>query len=395
MHSGGAQLAYADARSCGDPGDLLNGYKDGLLYDYPNIVKYRCVAGFELFGSAVRKSIRCDKPLDPINGQVVGTSLNFQSRVEYSCHDGYRLVGQVQRVCQTDRTWSGMQPVCEGSYITSVEKGTHYRCSEIVCSSVGPLSNGYIEGVDMRYKSTVMFRCLEGMTHIGPAYAMCQADAKWSHPMPKCLGSYEYNTYIKSVTDGRQIYYQCDKGWMLKVFCAHPARRLQNGRFDNGIVQGRVGKVLGFAVRTGHISWDVDSIDDQTTERRQVAVTRVRRQDTAVCPPLYDNRRQKIAVIKQAHEQQFSPGDQLMVLCRHGFMGETLAHGRDVQMFCLRGYAPAGNVLLRCELGEWRGEPAAECRPSRRSRCELLCAHLRLVFRIVFGERTSVWLLYG
>jgi hypothetical protein len=184
-------------------------------------------------------------------------------------------------------------------------------------------------------------------------------------------------------------------------------------------------------------------------------VTRVRRQDTAVCPPLYDNRRQKVAVIKQAHEQQFSPGDQLMVLCRQGFMvggdsgkfinntifssfpptvwrvrslastasghprwrcvdrvsgrpsthayaaesctlplrahsfylytdtimqqGETLAHGRDVQMFCLRGYAPTGNVHLRCELGEWRGDPAAECRPSKHSvnDCVLqLCSQL-------------------
>jgi hypothetical protein len=83
-----------------------------------------------------------------------------------------------------------MQPVCEGLYITRVGEGSlrNKVASEIVCTSVGPLSNGYIEGVDMRYKSTVMFRCLEGMTHVGPAYAMCQSDAKWSHPMPKCLG---------------------------------------------------------------------------------------------------------------------------------------------------------------------------------------------------------------
>ena len=63
-----------------------------------------------------------------------------------------------------------------------------------------------------------------------------------------------YNTYIKSVTDGRQIYYQCIKGYMLKgtivcvmhepnvpsrcctvsiiaVYCPHPsvARAFHNG----------------------------------------------------------------------------------------------------------------------------------------------------------------------
>uniref|UniRef100_A0A914VW63 Sushi domain-containing protein n=1 Tax=Plectus sambesii TaxID=2011161 RepID=A0A914VW63_9BILA len=211
------------ARNCGNPGDILNGIREvgpgGELFEYPHLVKFRCIPGFELIGSAVRKCqadgrwsgdtptckpTQCPRPPDPMHGRVLGTSLSYQSRVTYNCRDGFRLVGQVQRICQADGSWGGTEPLCE----------------EIRCSSIGPLWNGYIEGDDTHFGAIVVFRCLEKMSQVGPPYARCLDDATWSHPMPKCFAPCVVPTIEKGhvwhwnqsqqVLHGERIQIKCD-----------------------------------------------------------------------------------------------------------------------------------------------------------------------------------------
>jgi len=61
--------------------------------------------------------------------------------------------------------------------------------AEINCGSPGILPNGWLEGTRTTLHAVVTFRCQEGMTFEGPSYrTICQADGRWSHPLPKCYG---------------------------------------------------------------------------------------------------------------------------------------------------------------------------------------------------------------
>ena len=60
---------------------------------------------------------------------------------------------------------------------------------EINCGSPGILPHGWLEGSRTTLHAVVTFRCEEGMTFSGPSYrTICQADGRWSHPVPRCYG---------------------------------------------------------------------------------------------------------------------------------------------------------------------------------------------------------------
>ena len=50
----------------------------------------------------------------PDSGQfVLSNGTYIGSIATYSCNKGYSLVGFETRICQADRTWSGLAPTCE------------------------------------------------------------------------------------------------------------------------------------------------------------------------------------------------------------------------------------------------------------------------------------------
>uniref|UniRef100_A0A0N5A018 Sushi, von Willebrand factor type A, EGF and pentraxin domain-containing protein 1 n=1 Tax=Parastrongyloides trichosuri TaxID=131310 RepID=A0A0N5A018_PARTI len=206
------------AISCGDPSVPLNGYRDGSLFFYPHEVKFYCYPGFHLVGPQTRKCesngkwthdkpscqpTECSRPPDPLHGSVIGSSLSYESVISYSCNEGFRLVGQVQRFCTEEGVWAGTEPICE----------------EIKCSPLPTLYNGYTEGFDTSYGTTVIFRCYEGMKHLGSPFTKCEEHGKWSHPVPQCLAHCKVprinNGSIDKVFPDRLVQH----GARLKVIC--------------------------------------------------------------------------------------------------------------------------------------------------------------------------------
>jgi len=170
--------------------------------------------------------------------------------------------------------------------------------------------------------------------------------------------------------------------------------------------------------RAGVISWDVENINSNRRRRRHSL--------DADCPPLYDNNRQKLAVVRASTAGSSSAnghGAKLIVLCRQGFelerpvvsaiiecraaewtpvvpmcvpsesrrtphaiaaeactlpmrhhafylhastirqQNETIEHSATARMYCLRGYETLGHTELVCNLGAFV-VPAGDCRPS-------------------------------
>ena len=155
------------ARDCGNLPVPMNGSLIGNQTTFPNKLFFICHEGFDLIGSTVRsceangrwsgaqptcdgkiymlnarkkfiivctcaikiKFNRCtsihgrlfcctavDCGALPIllNGSQVGNLTTYPNEVTAYCDEGFLLRGSAERVCQTNRTWSGIQTSCEG-----------------------------------------------------------------------------------------------------------------------------------------------------------------------------------------------------------------------------------------------------------------------------------------
>ena len=60
--------------------------------------------------------VDCGPPPPPENGSVTYDDTSEGSVANYFCNFGFRLDGDDQRVCQANKTWSGVVPMCIGEY---------------------------------------------------------------------------------------------------------------------------------------------------------------------------------------------------------------------------------------------------------------------------------------
>ncbi|XP_042893956.1 complement receptor type 2-like [Penaeus japonicus] len=214
--------------SCADPGEILNGYKEGSCFTFSCRVTYHCRPGFELVGRGnlycqhdgtwspserpACTPVQCDIPEDPENGKSTFTRRIYNSVVSYKCEYSYMLVGPETRRCGPDKKWSGVQP----------------QCKQINCGSPGVLYNGWLDGSYTTLGAKVIFRCNDNMLYEGhpEQQAVCQRDGTWSHPLPKCFApcivpTIEYGRLKNRtlagalVTHGSVIEVECDERYEL------------------------------------------------------------------------------------------------------------------------------------------------------------------------------------
>ena len=60
--------------------------------------------------------VQCDALFDPDNGNVStnGTGFGIGDIATYFCDDGYDLIGNDTITCQSNGSWSGSPPTCQG-----------------------------------------------------------------------------------------------------------------------------------------------------------------------------------------------------------------------------------------------------------------------------------------
>jgi len=172
---------------CGEPEDIVNGILERKCQTFGCRISYACEPGYQLLGRTHRycqadgswspkvlpecKPVSCPVPVNPPFGRVMFNSITYNSLISYECNYGYMIIGETVRRCERNKVWTGLQPICR----------------EINCGSPGILPNGWLEGSRTTLHAVVTFRCQEGMTFSGPSYrTICQADGRWSHPIPRC-----------------------------------------------------------------------------------------------------------------------------------------------------------------------------------------------------------------
>ncbi|CAD5126148.1 DgyrCDS14316 [Dimorphilus gyrociliatus] len=271
--------------SCGNPPSVSNSNITANSFLYTDIVKYSCLSGYYLSEGPADiycgadgkwnetkpscKKISCGNPGDIDNAEQIGGYL-FEDIVSYECRGGYVARGGTKLVCQHDKTWKGIKPfcdrincttpeeiphgnlianstkftdtikyVCEAGYSTVIGasesricqangqwSGTLPVCSPLSCDSPGEPTNAIKIGTEMKYKSKLIFKCLEGYEEAdGNKEITCQADTTWDGFPLVCeavtctdLGDVDNaQVIVEASTYNEEIVYSCVSGYILDV----------------------------------------------------------------------------------------------------------------------------------------------------------------------------------
>ncbi|XP_035667592.1 CUB and sushi domain-containing protein 3-like [Branchiostoma floridae] len=117
---------------------------------------------------------QCPALTAPANGaRAPPTGSNFyQNMITFTCNTGYTRTGDQTTTCQADGTWSNPVPTC-----------TPVQCNALTAPRNGTLSP---VAASYNYQNTITFTCDRGFDIVGATDTTCQADGRWSRPVPTC-----------------------------------------------------------------------------------------------------------------------------------------------------------------------------------------------------------------
>ncbi|XP_069139189.1 uncharacterized protein [Argopecten irradians] len=214
--------------SCGQPEEGVHSSKTVAGLTINEVVTYVCADGYgvesgdlertcqtnqQWSGSAPVCVLSCMDPMEtPTTVERTNTGLIVGVTATFQCVIGYEYdSGDLNRLCQTDATWSGVQPVC-----------TRVQCPAPASAS-GTNSDLSYNGILFEDEAT--YTCDAGY-HIANKTSFkttCQADKTWS-PTSVCekvlcpafpVGVKADITSAQGIEYGNVIQYQCQVGTML------------------------------------------------------------------------------------------------------------------------------------------------------------------------------------
>ncbi|CAI8052865.1 CUB and sushi domain-containing protein 3 [Geodia barretti] len=197
---------------------LISGTGVGV---YQETATYACKTGFNLVGSLERvcqsdgtwsgsaptcQIVVCPTLNDPANGNVNPSGYTFGQTAEYTCNTGFNLVGDSILTCGPEGQWSGNPPVCEA----------------VQCPPIGSPVNGslLISGTGV-YQDTALYVCEDGLNLVGVSERVCQSDGTWSGSAPTCQRCPKLmipNGAVNETgfTTGDVAVYYCVVGYLIK-----------------------------------------------------------------------------------------------------------------------------------------------------------------------------------
>ena len=93
-------------------------YPRNVSDNYKHSIQLHRVESIVRNSYVFHSEVTCKKLSAPSNGKVFAPRNEYGAKARYSCNPGYRLtLGDEQRQCQSDGTWSGTEPTCEGTQI--------------------------------------------------------------------------------------------------------------------------------------------------------------------------------------------------------------------------------------------------------------------------------------
>ncbi|XP_029429202.1 zona pellucida sperm-binding protein 3 receptor-like isoform X2 [Rhinatrema bivittatum] len=183
---------FCERRSCGSPGELMNGYVqlDDALFG--STAKFACDKGYRMVGKSERKCLHsgswsnvvpmcdpviCENPAEIADGTHSGKGkdeFTYQSSVTYRCNGpSLSLIGEPSIFCTENGTWSANPPTCKD-----------IRCPfpEIKDGQVTSRIQPYY-----RLGEQITFRCNFAFIINGSNQVACGTDDNWLPRHPECL----------------------------------------------------------------------------------------------------------------------------------------------------------------------------------------------------------------
>ena len=140
-------------------------------------------------------AVDCGDLTPPSKGSVAFTFTTFGngSIANYSCDTGYILYGDMNRTCQSNGTWSGSAPTCEGRFLDIMS--LYSSLSELIavdCGDLTPPSNGSVAFTFTTFgnESIANYSCDTGYILYGDMNRTCQSNGTWSGSAPTCRGKF-------------------------------------------------------------------------------------------------------------------------------------------------------------------------------------------------------------
>ncbi|XP_053882860.1 C4b-binding protein alpha chain-like isoform X2 [Malaclemys terrapin pileata] len=262
-------------KSCGHPGDLVNGKVHITDLLFGSSITFSCDEGFRLIGSKTIQcvidgtrviwnheipfceEIPCRPPPEIENGRYNGDPNNhytYGSTVTYSCNTGgterFSLIGATSIYCTADEDqngiWSGEPPECKV-----------VKCSNVEVEN-GRKQSGF--GPSYTYEDAITFGCDAGYFLVGSKVIVCQANNSWSPAIPICEKricsalEFPHGTVLPSKSQylhGESVTLTCDANYFLLNGAKSMTLRCEKNTWDPPIQTCQMVKCSNVEVENG------------------------------------------------------------------------------------------------------------------------------------------------